>query len=149
MFDHRWAESKIKCTRLKEYVLGTLMPAVRRMVALADERRYFPPTGDEENRKEHPGHKFLNKFLSKVSSCAGISGIFDEATVFFRKEPQFDQNKMLFQLANCMLDLETHRFRRTKPSDMCLKCSPIVIPEHWLGTPHHIGIEAPHLIREA
>lgn len=52
--------------------------------------------------------------------------------MFFDKEAQFDLKPDVFRLQNCVVDLRTNRIRFGKPSDMCSRASPVVIPQTWL-----------------
>ena len=91
----------------------------------------------------------MKRFMSYVTEAKHLSALSEEATVYFRAEPAFDQNPDLFQLENCVLDLKAHTFRRTRPSDMCQRSSPLSLPEEWLLNPRIMQEEASPLIRKA
>ena len=47
----------------------------------------------------------------------------------------FDLNPDLFQLQNCVIDLQTNSIRYGRPADMCSRASQIAILREWLADP--------------
>jgi hypothetical protein len=138
VFHKRWEQSRGKNTRVKARIQKSFLPAVKKATRLATARRSFPI----QNGEDHPKYAFLLLLRGSLSNANKVANIVLEAAMFFDKSSNFDEKLDLFQCSNCVLDLKTHKFRRVKASDMCLRCSPVVIPEEWLKDPMRMDAES-------
>ena len=141
-----WKLVKGSLTRVKKLLQSTLLPSMRKAVALAKTRKLFEDTKDG---KMHPRMEFLVKTVACLECRESVEKLIKEAAVFFDREACFDADPMLFQCQNCILNLRTHTFQRSQPSDMCRRSSPITIPEKWLRDPTLIDAESVQLRKDA
>jgi hypothetical protein len=131
LFEARWSASKGKHTRVKALLQKSLLPAVSEAAAQAQAQHTFPRVLDEQ----HPRLEFLHKMVSALSSARSVENLLTECAMFFDRPCAWDENPDLFQLANCVLDLQSNQFRRTRASDMCQRASTVQVPEAWLIIP--------------
>ena len=142
---HRWKVAKKSFTRVKALFQTKLLEAIREVAALAKRLSTFPRSGDGP----HPRAEFLDKTVGCLECRESVEKLIKESSIFFDRAADFDVNPWLFQLQNCTLDLRTNTFKRSCPSDMCLRCSPITIPEAWLEDPSLIELAAADLRDDA
>ena len=81
--------------------------------------------------------------MDALGKREGVEPLMKEACMMFwpGADPVFDAKPMIFQLENCVVDLEKNIFRYGAPTDMTGRCAPITIPQKWLDDPSKIGEE--------
>jgi hypothetical protein len=144
--DLRWRSVKGSLTRVKSIFQSAFLRVIREVVASARHQQTFPADNDGNN---HPRMEFLEKTEACLECRESVEKLIRESAIFFDRDADFDANPWLFQCANCTLDLRTNTFRRSRPSDMCRRSSPITIPEEWLADPSMIDVEAAPLRRDS
>ena len=127
-------------SKAKLYFQTDLLQSVRLVVQEAVRDNVFPPVGEDNH--EHLRMTFLKKMVVALECKDSVEKLVKECTIFFAQEQTYNAKPFIFQLYNCIVDLETNTFRLGRPSDLTSRRSTIVVPEKWLKNPGNIEKEA-------
>ena len=134
VYDLFWHTMGNTFTKVELYFQTDLLQALRAVKQKAIQENVFPPSSPDDD-SEHPRLNFVSKMVATLECKESVEKLMKECAIFFSEEQMYDTQSRLFQLSNCVLDLNKNVFRKGQPSDLTSRRSPVVIPEEWLKDP--------------